>query len=132
MPNTAHDFGLCSRPKATGIDLALRSLLSKLIRSCSKTRAQIAQELSDLTGQRITVHMLNDFTAESKGNARFPAAFIRPLCEILDSDEIVLAITRPRLRKQIEFSERVGELRRLCDELLGAQKPNVKQRERDA
>ena len=119
MPKLAHEFGLSSRPKAIGMDLALRSLLSKLIRSCSKTRMQIAKELSDLTGQYVTVHMLNDFTAESKGNARFPAAFIRPLCEILDSDEILISLARPRLRKQIEMAKQLRELRRLCDELRG-------------
>lgn len=114
----AQEFGSGSRPRAKGHDLALRLLLSKLIRGCSKTRAQIAEELTDLSGLQVTVHMLNDFTAESKGNARFPAALVRSLCEVLESDEILVSLARPRLRKQIELAEKVSELRRICDELL--------------
>jgi hypothetical protein len=43
----------------------------------------------------------------------------------LDSDEIVLFLARPRLQKQAEFGEKIRELRRICDELLGVHEPEA-------
>lgn len=87
-------------------DLRLRELLTQIIRQCPKKRTQIAEELSDSLGQRVTVHMLNDFTSESKKPARFPALFIVPFCRVTGDDRLQRFVMGPRLRKLVEFAER--------------------------
>lgn len=86
-------------------ETALRNLLSRIIRQCPKNRTQIAEELTALTGRRVTVHMLNDFTAESKKGSRFPASLVTPFCEVVGSDELQRHILSPRLRNFLTLGE---------------------------
>jgi hypothetical protein len=66
----------------TNRDRALRELISDAIRRSPKKRTQIAEELTALLGIRVTEHMLNDFTSDSKKGVRFPLLFCEALCEI--------------------------------------------------
>jgi hypothetical protein len=107
-------------------DNQLRKLLTDIIRDCPKKRLQIAEELSELLGQSVTVHMLNDFTSESKKPARFPALFILPLCQVVGDDRLQRHVMGNRLRMLVEFAERElaasrdeFERTRLRNELLG-------------
>lgn len=124
MPKPEENIGTAR--DATASDGDLRALLTQAIRRCSKSRQQIADELSVLLGQRITVYMLNDFTSESKKPARFPACFIAPLCEVIGSDELQRFVLSERLRRLLDFAERElasirseRERKRLGEELLG-------------
>jgi hypothetical protein len=85
------------------------------------SKLQIAEKLSELLGEPVSLSRLDSYTASTKVSARLPAYFLRALCEVLDSDEILLFLARPCLRKQAEFAERVRELRQTCDELLNLQ-----------
>lgn len=87
-------------------DQELRSLIAQAIRRSPKKRLQIAEELTDLLGIRVTEHMLNDFTSGNKKGVRFPLLFSTALCEILDDDSIGLFGVRPRIRSLVEFAER--------------------------
>lgn len=60
--------------------MALRILLSEVIRSSKLSREQIAERMSAATGVSITCQMLNCYSAESKEKHRFPAAFIPAFC----------------------------------------------------
>lgn len=87
-------------------DSGLRALITSAIKRSSKKRAQIADELTAITGIRVTEHMLNDFTSEFKKGVRFPLIFCAALCDILDDDSIALCALRPHLRERLEFVER--------------------------
>ena len=124
MPKSSENLG-SQAGSAAALDSGLRSLLTEIFRRCPKSRQQVADELSSLLGQRITVYMLNDFTSESKKPARFPACFVAPLCEIIGSDELARFVISDRLRRLLDFAERElaavrgdRERRRITEELL--------------
>lgn len=48
----------------------VRSVLIKAIKKCKKSRAQIAEEISRLTGRKLTETALNKFAAESRTDYR--------------------------------------------------------------
>src|SRR6266446_2997489 len=87
-------------------DKELRHLVTEVIRAYPKKRPQIAEELTAIVGQRITVHMLNDFTSESKKPARFPAAFLEALCEVAGDDRLQRFAMGDWLRQLVVFAER--------------------------
>jgi len=99
-------------------DAALRAFLTETFRKHHLSRPQTAERLSELLGEPVSLSRLDSYTASTKTSARFPAYFLRALCEVLDSDDILLFLARPALRKKVEFAETVRELRRICDELL--------------
>jgi hypothetical protein len=114
------------KPKQQDLDAAIRECLVAAIRTSKKSREQITDEMSSIFEQRISVRMLNDYTAtaESKRAARFPAAWVPAFCEVTGDDLLRRLLLCPRLRKLIEIAE--GELethkarrrkRELCEQL---------------
>ena len=93
-------------------DSALRNLVTQAIRGCPKSREQVADELSIRLGQRVSIHMLNDFSSQAKKSARFPGSFIEPFCAIAGDDRLQRLVMGPRLRRLVEFAEH--ELAREC------------------
>jgi len=69
-------------PASLDCDTSLRMLVTEAMKRCPKKRAQIAEELSYLTGIAITEHMLNCYTAESKEKHRFPALLVPAFCQV--------------------------------------------------
>lgn len=104
----------------------MRAFLTEKFRQHHLSRPQIAERLGDLLGEPVSLSRLDSYTASTKVSARMPAYFLRALCEALDSDEILLYLARPRVRKQVEFAETVRELRRICDELLSLEEREAK------
>jgi hypothetical protein len=113
-------------PRRAEADAALRAFLTETFRKHRLSRPQIAERLSELLGEKVSTSRLDSFTASTKVSARMPAYFLRAISVALDSDEILLFLARPRLRKQIELAEQLRELRRLCDELLRMPALNAK------
>jgi hypothetical protein len=99
-----HEIGKQKTP-----DSALRRLLTASIKRSGKTRAEIAAEMTLHTGQRISKRMVNDWTAESKKPARFPAAFVATFCEVTGSDEPQRYLLGARLRELVELGDRTVE-----------------------
>lgn len=60
----------------------IRATLTEVIRTCGKSRAQIANEMSYLVGREVTERMLNGFTAESREDYRWPAELDRAFCAV--------------------------------------------------
>ncbi|HKW74851.1 MAG TPA: hypothetical protein VJN64_04940 [Terriglobales bacterium] len=87
--------------KAASSDSALREAITDAIRRSPLKRSVICERLTELTGVRVTEHMLSDFTsvANSKKPARFPLLFAEPLAVILDDDSVSLLALRPRARQ---------------------------------
>lgn len=63
-------------PGALAVGHALRSLLSDLLKSSPLNRYEIAARMSELTGQEITKHQLDSWTAESREGWRFPLEYL--------------------------------------------------------
>ena len=63
-------------PGALNFNLVLRHLLSDLLKSCPLSRDIVAARMSELTGDQITVHQLNSWTAESREGWRFPLEYL--------------------------------------------------------
>lgn len=81
-------------PGSMECDLSLRLITSQAIKNGSKSRAQIADEMTNLLGVRVTEQMLNCFTAESKDKHRFPAAFVPALCHITGDVRLLQALAQ--------------------------------------
>lgn len=58
----------------------VRFTLIQSIKKSGKSRAEIAETMSFLLGRQVTEAMLNAFTAESRGDRRFPAEYDRAFC----------------------------------------------------
>lgn len=63
-------------PGALAVGHALRSLLSDLLKNSPHSRFEIAARMSELTGQEITKHQLDSWTAESREGWRFPLEYL--------------------------------------------------------
>ena len=100
-PKIAGEIGIVSNPLSSEDDLAFRQLLSEVLCDCArrgKPREQIARELGTRVGRSITASILNDYTATTKAGARFPAAYLRGLCETADDDRLLWFLLTPKLR----------------------------------
>lgn len=58
----------------------VREVLVESIRRCGKSREQLADEMTLLTGEEMTARRLNGFTATSADDYRFPAELDRAFC----------------------------------------------------
>jgi len=58
----------------------VRSVIVDAMRKCNKSRASIADEMSHLTGTKVTERMLNCYAADSREDARFPQELQRAFC----------------------------------------------------
>jgi hypothetical protein len=64
------------------------------MRASSRSRAQIADNMSGLLGVRVTEKMLNAYSAESMNQYRLPAAWIRAFCCAADDPAVLHAIAQ--------------------------------------
>lgn len=58
----------------------VRAILTDSIKKSGKSRDEIAEIMSGLTGTEVTVRRLNAFTAESREDFRFPIELARAFC----------------------------------------------------
>ena len=58
----------------------VRSVITEAMRNCGLSRAQIADEMSRLTGITVTERQLNNFSADSREEYRFPSELERAFC----------------------------------------------------
>ena len=94
-------------PKPQELDILIRRLLTGALRASSKSRSEIAHELSTRVGTPISVFMLNEYTAPSKVLRRFPAVWLPAFCDITGDDGPRLLLLDPRLRDLLlEIGER--------------------------
>jgi len=77
-------------PPGSMDDSALvRETLVRAIKESGKSRAQIADEMSRLTGRTITEITLNKFSAESRTDYRWPAELDRAFCAATGDDQLL-------------------------------------------
>lgn len=63
-------------PGALAFGAIIRGLVADAIKASPLSRSEIAARMSELTGQDITIHMLNAWTAESRSEWRFPLEYL--------------------------------------------------------
>lgn len=67
----------------------VRQVLIQSIRRSSKSRTQIAEEISSLCGYQVTETSLNKFTAESRTDYRWPGELDRAFCRATGDDTLL-------------------------------------------
>jgi hypothetical protein len=116
-----------SLPASFDVDATIRELVSEAIRDCNKSRAQLADEMSYLTGERISEHMLNKYSADSKADHRFPLAFAAAFCHATGDGRLLeaiaaklqLALVRPEEEKLLQLGRLALESARTAGEFEG-------------
>jgi hypothetical protein len=71
----------------------IRGVLVEAIRHSSKSRPQIADEMTRLVGREITERALNAYTAESKEDHRWPAELTRAFCSATGDDRLLRVLS---------------------------------------
>lgn len=67
----------------------VRGVLVQAIRKCGKSRAQLAEEISFLSGREMSEISLNKITAESRTDYRWPAELDRAFCHATGDDTLL-------------------------------------------
>jgi hypothetical protein len=98
-----------NRDRISDLDQKLRSRLASAFRQARLSRVEVAEKLSPLVNREITVSTLNDYTT-MKERVRFPAAYIVPLCEVLDSDPLESLVLRPRRYRLLLLGECIAQI----------------------
>lgn len=67
---------LSPTPGALDCGETIRRVLADLIKKAAHSRAEIAEQMSLLTGKKITDHSLDSWTADSREGWRFPLEYL--------------------------------------------------------
>lgn len=75
--------------------MPIGTIISDEIKQSKFSREEIAERMSGAAGgDRITVTMLNSWTAESKQLHRFPACYIAAFCAAVESDGLIRKLAK--------------------------------------
>ena len=100
------------------LDKEYRKKVSAAMRQSVKTRQEIAEELSRIVGQKITLQKLNEWAAPS-GGRNLPGRLIRPFSQVVGNDLVQRFVMSRRLLDMV----RLGEMAKESDGLLGTYGP---------
>ncbi|MDP3871263.1 MAG: hypothetical protein Q8Q80_01250 [Methyloversatilis sp.] len=107
-------------PGALAFSAVLRGLLSEAIKASPLSREEIAARMSVLTGQEITLHMINAWTAESREGWRFPLEFAPAFEVATETHSITAWLADVRGGKLLvgrdAINAELGRLERMRDE----------------
>lgn len=78
------------------------------MRQSGKSREQIAEELNCVYGLSVSVHILNNWTADSKRARRVPAMMVAPLCAVLCEDSLQRILLSEEQLGNLELGECVA------------------------
>ncbi len=108
-------------PGALDVGMALRGLLSQLLKNSPLSRFDVAARMSELTGHEITKHQIDSWTAESREGWRFPLEYLPALEVALETHDVTawladlrgarLSVGREALEAQL------GRINRMKDDL---------------
>jgi len=108
-------------PGALDVGLALRHLLSNLLKASPLSRYQVAARMSELTGSDITKNQLDAWTAESREAWRFPLEYLPAFESAVETHDVTawladlrgarLSVGREALEAQL------GRITRMRDDL---------------
>ena len=70
---------------------AVREAVSATLRSCPLSPEQIADEMTRLTGEKVTKSTIANWSAESKSNYRIPLQLTAAFCEVTNDNRVIRA-----------------------------------------
>lgn len=107
-------------PGALNFSQALRHLLFEALKSCPLSRAEVAARMSELSGETITVHQLNAWTAESREGWRFPLEYLPAFEAAVETTTLTAWAAHVRGGKLLMGKEaidaEIGKMERLRDD----------------
>lgn len=108
------------KPGALAVGHPLRHLLSDLLKASPLSRFDIAARMSELTGQDITKHQLDSWTAESRDGWRFPLEYLPAFEAAVQTHEVTVWLADLRgcrlLVGKDALEAELGKLERARDE----------------
>lgn len=107
-------------PGALNFGLAIRQLLSDLLKTSSRNRFEIAARMSELVGQEVTKNQLDAWTAESREPWRFPLEYLPAFEVACETHQVTTWLADLRGCKVLVGKEaldaEIGKLERLKEE----------------
>ncbi len=107
-------------PGALDVGLAVRHLLSDLLKASPINRFAVAARMAELTGHEITKHQLDSWTAESREGWRFPLEYLPALEVACETHQVTSWLADLRGCKLLVGKEaldaEIGKLERLKEE----------------
>jgi hypothetical protein len=67
----------------------IRAVITEAMKNCPLSRAQIAEKMSRLVGMTVTERQLNNFSADSREEYRFPSELERAFCAVVGDDRLL-------------------------------------------
>ena len=122
-------------PGALSLGTTLRCLLSDVLKRAPMSRFDVAARMSELTGEAISKHQLDRWTAESRNAWRFPLEYLPAFETAVQTHEITawiadlrgarLSIGREALEAQLgkvsQMRDELAKQERAIKRLLGEQ-----------
>lgn len=106
-------------PGALDVGLAIRHLISDLLKSSTHNRFEIAARMSELLGHEITKHQLDSWTAESREGWRFPLEYLPAFEVAVETHQVTTWMADLRGCKVLVGKEaldaEIGKLERVRD-----------------
>lgn len=124
IPATAKRIGSAPDQDA---DQELRRLLTRILRSCKKSRQEICDAMAARLRKKITPYMLNDWTSKAKKPAKFPAYLVAAFCEVTLNDELQRHLLSNRLRRLLRLGESLADCID-CEKIAAVKRKEVSSR----
>lgn len=70
----------------------IRKSICSAIKQCRLSRHQIADQISVLTGNKVTVTTIDSWTAKSKPQNRIPAEYVPAFCKVTDNFDLLIIL----------------------------------------
>lgn len=109
-----------SYPGSLNFNLPIRHVLSDILKSSPKSRSEVASQMAELTGDHISIHSINAWTAESRDVHRFPLEYLAAFEVASETTALTAWIASVRGGKVLMGKEaldaEIGKLERLRDE----------------
>jgi hypothetical protein len=107
-------------PGALNYNKVIRRLLSDLLKATPLSREDVAAHMSELTGDTITKHQLDSWTAESREGWRFPLEYLPAFEVAVETTGLIAWASSVRGGKILIGKEaidaEIGKLERLKEE----------------
>lgn len=107
-------------PGALNFSHQLRRLLSDLLKTCPHSREIVAARMSELTGETVTKHQLDSWTAESREAWRFPLEYLPAFEVAVETTSLIAWVSSVRGGKILMGKEaldaEIGKLERLKED----------------
>jgi hypothetical protein len=80
-------------PGSLNDEFVIRGLITTAIKNCSKSRQQIAEEMTNLLGATVTKRALDSYTSEAADLNRWPAQYTRAFCYVTNDWSLIRCVS---------------------------------------